>query len=160
MDGKVCGLPRELQSQYVRGKISCRRLEWEGGAVSSRVALLLRSAEAQPYLPRFVWRCPNFFLKGCGVRSKLGRRKRKSIHFLFREGSAKKKKWRECFSKKGRQAGRHASRVESSEFPKAYIPLGDLVRNFGWRRGGRGRRYRRGKLEIYIFFEEKARVGK
>ena len=62
MDGKVCGLPRELQSQYERGKISCRRLEWEGGAVSSRVALLLRSAEAQPYLPRFVWRSPNFFL--------------------------------------------------------------------------------------------------
>jgi hypothetical protein len=55
VNGKVGGLPRELQSQYERGKISCRRLEWEGGAVSSRVALLLRSAEAQPYLPRFVW---------------------------------------------------------------------------------------------------------
>ena len=54
MDGKVCCLPRVLQYQYERGKISCRRLEWEGGAVSSRVALLLRSAEAQPYLPRFV----------------------------------------------------------------------------------------------------------
>ena len=54
VDGKVCCLPRVLQYQYERGKISCRRLEWEGGAVSSRVALLLRSAEAQPYLPRFV----------------------------------------------------------------------------------------------------------
>lgn len=61
MDGKVCCLPRELQYQYERGKISCRRLEWEGGAVSSRVALLLRSAEAQPYLPRFVWFFQTFF---------------------------------------------------------------------------------------------------
>lgn len=61
MDGKVCCLPRELQYQYERGKISCRRLEWEGGAVSSRVALLLRSAEAQPYLPRFVWFYQTFF---------------------------------------------------------------------------------------------------
>lgn len=61
MDGKVCCLPRELQYQYERGKISCRRLEWEGGAVSSRVALLLRSAEAQPYLPRFVWFIQTFF---------------------------------------------------------------------------------------------------
>lgn len=61
VDGKVCCLPRELQYQYERGKISCRRLEWEGGAVSSRVALLLRSAEAQPYLPRFVWFFQTFF---------------------------------------------------------------------------------------------------
>ena len=71
MDGKVCCLPRELQYQYERGKISCRRLEWEGGAVSSRVALLLRSAEAQPYLPRFVWIFQTFFLGGVNVRSAL-----------------------------------------------------------------------------------------
>ncbi len=69
MDGKVCGLPRELQYQYERGKISCRRLEWEGGAVSSRVALLLRSAEAQPYLPRFVWCIQTFFFVVVDVRS-------------------------------------------------------------------------------------------
>ena len=69
VDGKVCCLPRELQYQYERGKISCRRLEWEGGAVSSRVALLLRSAEAQPYLPRFVWIFQTFFLGGVNVRS-------------------------------------------------------------------------------------------
>lgn len=69
VDGKVCCLPRELQYQYERGKISCRRLEWEGGAVSSRVALLLRSAEAQPYLPRFVWIFQTFspFFYMCGV---------------------------------------------------------------------------------------------
>ena len=71
VDGKVCCLPRVLQYQYERGKISCRRLEWEGGAVSSRVALLLRSAEAQPYLPRFVWIFQTFFLGGVNVRSAL-----------------------------------------------------------------------------------------
>ena len=73
VDGKVCCLPRELQYQYERGKISCRRLEWEGGAVSSRVALLLRSAEAQPYLPRFVWfiQTFSFFLLALNVRSRL-----------------------------------------------------------------------------------------
>lgn len=75
MGGKACCLLRGLQSQYERGKISCRRLEWEGGAVSSRVALLLRSAEAQPYLPRFVWFYQTFFLFSflCGlyVRSAL-----------------------------------------------------------------------------------------
>ena len=69
--GKACCLLRGLQSQYERGKISCRRLEWEGGAVSSRVALLLRSAEAQPYLPRFVWIFQTFFLGGVNVRSAL-----------------------------------------------------------------------------------------
>lgn len=43
-----------LQSKYGRGRILCRRLEWERGAVSSRVALLLRSAEAKPLFYRFV----------------------------------------------------------------------------------------------------------
>ena len=31
------------------------------------MALLLRSAEAQPYLPRFVWYYPNFFFCGASV---------------------------------------------------------------------------------------------
>ena len=43
-----------LQLKHARGKILCRRLEWELGAVSSRVASLLRSAEAKPMFYRFV----------------------------------------------------------------------------------------------------------
>lgn len=43
-----------LQLKHARGKILCRRLEWELGAVSSRVASLLRSAEAKPGFYRFV----------------------------------------------------------------------------------------------------------
>ena len=47
----------ELQSSYARGWILCRRLEWERGTVSSRVALLLRSAEVKPLFYRFVQLC-------------------------------------------------------------------------------------------------------
>lgn len=39
---------------YGRGWILCRRLEWERGTVSGRVALLLRSAEVKPLFQRFV----------------------------------------------------------------------------------------------------------
>lgn len=41
---------RELQSWYVWGWILCRRLESGRGTVSSRVALLLRSAEVKPFV--------------------------------------------------------------------------------------------------------------
>lgn len=57
-----------IARKHARGEILCRRLEWEQGAVSSRVASLLRSAEAKPMFYRFVrssgpspctaqWRC-------------------------------------------------------------------------------------------------------
>lgn len=73
--------------------------------------------------------------------------------FFFERAVRKKRSGGSVFRKK---AGRQAR--ESSEFPKAY-PLGDLVRNFGWRRGGRGRRYRCGKLEIYFFSKKKLGLG-
>ena len=44
----------ELKSSYGRGWILCRRLEWERSTVSSRVALLLRSAEVKLLFYRFV----------------------------------------------------------------------------------------------------------
>lgn len=43
-----------IARKHARGEILCRRLEWEQGAVSSRVASLLRSAEAKPMFYRFV----------------------------------------------------------------------------------------------------------
>ena len=49
-----CDLPAYCKYQYGRGWILCRRLEWERGTVSSRVALLLRSAEVKPLFYRFV----------------------------------------------------------------------------------------------------------
>ena len=53
-----------LQCKHGRGKILCRRLEWEQGAVSSRVASLLRSAEAKPLFYRFVRHCRTFLSPG------------------------------------------------------------------------------------------------
>jgi hypothetical protein len=47
----------ESKFKYARGWILCRRLKWERGAVSSRVVLLLRSAEAKPLFYRFVQLC-------------------------------------------------------------------------------------------------------
>lgn len=49
---RVCAL--RIARKHARGEILCRRLEWEQGAVSSRVASLLRSAEAKPMFYRFV----------------------------------------------------------------------------------------------------------
>ena len=54
-------LVRELQSSYGRGWILCRRLEYGQGTVSSRVALLLRSAEVKPLFQRFVQQLLNLF---------------------------------------------------------------------------------------------------
>src|SRR6202162_3182577 len=53
--------------KYPRGEILCRRLEWERGTVSGRVALLLRSAEVKPLFYRFVrlsksWASSLFFI--------------------------------------------------------------------------------------------------
>lgn len=44
------GLLANCKSSYGRGWILCRRLEWERGTVSGRVALLLRSAEVKPFV--------------------------------------------------------------------------------------------------------------
>ena len=61
---RECVLACELQLKHARGKILCRRLEWEQGAVSSRVASLLRSAEAKPLFYRFVRHCRTFLSPG------------------------------------------------------------------------------------------------
>src|ERR1700753_2897664 len=47
---RPCRFGCELQLLHARGWILCRRLEWERGTVSGRVALLLRSAEVKPSL--------------------------------------------------------------------------------------------------------------
>lgn len=47
----------ESKFKYARGWILCRRLKWERSAVSSRVVLLLRSAEAKLLFYRFVQLC-------------------------------------------------------------------------------------------------------
>ena len=53
-----------IARKHARGEILCRRLEWEQGAVSSRVASLLRSAEAKPLFYRFVRHCRTFLSPG------------------------------------------------------------------------------------------------
>ena len=55
--GNAFAIFRESKFKYARGWILCRRLKWERSAVSSRVVLLLRSAEAKLLFYRFVQLC-------------------------------------------------------------------------------------------------------
>lgn len=57
LGGKALSFVSALKFRYGRGWILCRRLEWARSAVSSRVALLLRSAEAKLLCYRFVQLC-------------------------------------------------------------------------------------------------------
>ena len=90
----------------MRGWILCRRLEWERGTVSGRVALLLRSAEVKPLFYRFVRLIVGFLFS--------------SLSCAWREGRPTRDfaLWRACRGDK--REGNNCS-IDPNKFPMTQV---------------------------------------